>query len=92
MTMAKNGKNAWALFLFLLAGIVLGGCLGYLTKDIPYLSWLNYGQEFGIGDSKGMNLLKVNFGIITVTFGMTIKISIASIIGILIGIFAYRKL
>ena len=39
-----GGKNSWALFLLMLAGIVLGGFIGTLTADMPGFAWLNYGQ------------------------------------------------
>ena len=48
--MAKGtvGKNNWALLLMLLAGVVLGGFIGQLASNVPFLSWLNYGQTFGL--------------------------------------------
>lgn len=79
------GKNNWALFLLLLAGIVLGGFIGELTNKIPGLSWLNYGQNFGFE-----NPIVLNLGILVITFGLTIKITIASIIGVLVAIIIYR--
>ena len=44
------GKNNWALFLMILAGIVIGGFIGWLTKDVSFLSWLNFGQSFGLSN------------------------------------------
>lgn len=79
------GKNNWALFLLLLAGIMLGGFIGSLTSGIPGLSWLNYGQSFGLSSPVVLDL-----GIMVITFGLTIKITIASIIGILLAIIIYR--
>lgn len=80
-------KNFWSLFLLLLAGIVLGGFLGTLTQNVSFLSWLNYGQSFGLD-----NPVVVNLGILVLTFGLTIKISIASIIGILVAVLVYKIL
>lgn len=80
-------KNNWALFLILFSGIVLGGFLGMLTSNISFLSWLNYGMEFGLDEP-----IVLNLGIMVLTFGLKIKITIASIIGIIIGIIIYRKL
>ena len=85
------GKNTWALFLLVLSGIVIGGFLGYLFKDVPYLSFLNYGKEFAIGGSSS-GTLRLDLGILVLNFGLTLKITIASIIGILISIIIYRKL
>ncbi len=87
MSKSVSGKNSWALFLLLLAGIVLGGFIGELTKGISGLSWLSYGQSFGIE-----NPIILNLGILIITFGFTIKITIASIIGVLMAIFVYRIL
>ena len=91
--MAKlPSKNSWALLLLMLCGIVVGGFLGYLAKDISWLSWLNYGHEFGIGASDGSGVLVLNLGVLVVAFGLTVKITIASIIGMMIAILSYRKI
>lgn len=82
-----GSKNAWALFLMLLAGIVLGGFIGMLAKDVPALSWLSYGQSFGLDDPVVLNL-----GVLVITFGLSIKITIASIIGVILSIIIYRFL
>ena len=64
-----GSKNAWALFLLILAGIVLGGFIGMLADGVSALSWLNYGQSFGLDEPVILNL-----GLLVVTFGLTIKI------------------
>jgi len=76
-------KNNWACFLLILAGIVIGGFIGSLFP----VSWLNYGQTFGL-----TNPVVVDFGIVCVTFGLSIKITVASIIGIIVGIIIYRMI
>lgn len=76
-------KNNWACFLLMLAGIVIGGFIGSLFP----VSWLNYGQTFGL-----TNPVVVDFGIVCVTFGLSIKITVASIIGIIVGIIIYRMI
>ena len=86
--MKKMGsKNGWVLLLLMLAGIVLGGFLGTLTQDMAGLSWLNYGQSFGL-DSP----IVLNFGILVITFGLSIKITIASIVGLILAGIVYRFL
>lgn len=85
----KTGKT-WVLLLLLLCGVVIGGFLGYLTRDISWLSWLDYGMTFGIGTDGGSFVL--NLGVLVITFGLSIKISIASIIGVVIAFLVYRKL
>lgn len=78
-------KNSWALLLLMLTGIVLGGFIGSLAGGAGGLSWLNYGQTFGME-----NPLVLNFGILVLTFGLSIKITIASILGMVIAILIYR--
>ena len=85
----KTGKP-WVLLLLMLCGVVIGSFLGLLTKDISWLSWLDYGMTFGIGTDGGSFVL--NLGVLVITFGLSIKISIASIIGVVIAFLVYRKL
>ena len=82
-----NSKNAWALLILILCGLVLGGFIGTLTEGVAFLSWLGYGQVFGLSQPVILDL-----GILVLTFGMTIKISIASILGMIIAIVIYRVL
>ena len=82
-----GSKNAWALFLLILAGIVLGGFIGVLAEGVPALSWLSYGQSFGIDDP-----IVLNLGVMVITFGVSIKITMASIIGVILSIIIYRFL
>lgn len=74
-------KNNWACFLLILAGIVIGGFIGSLFPS----TWLNYGQSFGLSSP-----LILDLGILCVTFGLSIKITIASILGIAVAIVIYR--
>ena len=78
-------RNFWILLIMLLAGIVLGGFMGQMAEGISWLCWLNFGQSFGL-DSP----LVINFGILVITFGLTIKITMASIIGVAIALIIYR--
>ena len=80
-----KGKNAWILILFILCGIVIGGLLGQLASSVDWLSWLSYGQEFGLSTPVNLNLQ-----VISITFGLMFKINIASIIGIIVAIVMYR--
>ncbi len=82
-----GSKNSWALFLMILAGIVLGGFIGMLAEGVPALKWLGYGQSFGLEEPVILNL-----GILVITFGLSIKITIASIIGVILAIVIYRFL
>ena len=81
------GKNYWALVLLILVGVVLGGFIGELASNVSFLHWLSYGQTFGLSSP-----LVLDLGILVITFGLTIKITIAGITGVLIAIVIYHFL
>lgn len=78
-----NTKNGWISLIIVLAGLVLGGFIGTLFPN----SILNYGQTFGL-----TNPMVLDLGIIVLTFAFTIKITIASILGIVIALLVLRLL
>ncbi len=84
--MNKSRGNYWLAILFILAGVVIGGFIGTYLGGIPFLSWLNYGANFGITSP-----LTLDLGVLVLQFGLSIRFTIAGIIGILIAIFVYRK-
>jgi len=81
----KSGRNRWTLFLFLLAGMVLGSFLGFLLKQYSFFEWLDYGQAFGLTGPVTLTL-----GVMSLTFGFVLRINIGSLIGMLLGYIAYR--
>ncbi len=81
----RGAKNGWTLLLLVLAGVVLGGFIGSLASGVSGLNWLNYGQTFGLEEPMVLSL-----GLVVITFGLTIKITVASIIGIVLAILIYR--
>ena len=81
------GKNNWALVLLILVGVVLGGLIGKLCAGVPALGWLGYGQSFGFA-----NPIVLDLGILVLTFGLTVDITVAGIIGVVIAIIIYRLL
>ena len=84
--MATREKNFWILLVFLLSGLVIGGLLGEIASKIDFLWWLAYGQSFGLTDP-----LKLDLSVINITFALMFKINIASILGMALAIFIYRK-
>lgn len=80
-----NKKNGWLFALFLTIGIVLGGFIGTYFANSSYFSWLNFGEDFVFHPAFDFQVIKFNLD-------LTISLNIASILGILISIFAYRKL
>ena len=85
MAKGTGEKNFIVLLLFVLCGIVVGGLIGELTKNTS-LSWLSYGQSFGLS-----NPVTLDIGILQLTFGIMFKINISSILGLILGVILYRK-
>ena len=85
--MAIRDKSTWMAILFIFAGLVIGGLLGEVAAQVDWLSWLAYGQTFGIEEP-----FVLNMNVLSLTFAFALHINIASIIGLAIAIFLYRKL
>ena len=85
--MATREKNVWILIVFLLSGLVIGGLLGEIASKVSWLWWLSYGESFGISSP-----ITVDLSVLSITFGLMFKINIASIIGMALSIFIYRKI
>lgn len=85
--MSLKNKNIWILLIFILSGLVIGGLIGDIASKVDGLGWLSYGQSFGLS-----NPVSLDLNIINVTFGLMLKINVASILGIIIAIFIYKKI
>lgn len=73
----------WVLALLVLVGFVVGGFIGTYFDG----TFLNYGQTFGLSSP-----LILNLGFFVLTFGLTIHITIASVLGVVISLLVWRVL
>ena len=85
--MATREKNIWILMVFILSGLVIGGLIGEFTQDVDFLWWLSYGQSFGLSSP-----IELDLNIVQISFGLMFKINVASIIGLIIAVFIYKKI
>ena len=85
--MATKDKNIWILIVFILSGLVIGGLLGQLASNVDWLWWLSYNQTFGLQDP-----IVLDLSVVSITFALMFRISVASIIGMLLAIFIYKKI
>ena len=88
MSNLSRYKNGSMLLLFILIGVVLGGLIADVTAGVPALSWLSYGNTFGMNNSG--NPLILDLGILVITFALQIKITVASIVGVILAIVIYK--
>ena len=74
-------KGNWLPVLLVLVGFVIGGFI------VSYFdgSFLNYGRSFGLSSP-----IVLDMGFFVLTFGLTIHITIASVIGVVLALIIYR--
>lgn len=85
-----SGKRYDLMFwIVLLTGIILGSILGDIAANYGVLSFLNYGQSIGIGM---YNPLVVDLSVLKLTFGFEFRLTLASIIGLVLSMLVYKKL
>ena len=85
--MATKDKNIWIFLIFILSGLVVGGLLGELASRVDWLWWLSYSQSFGLNTP-----ITLDLSIMQITFALMFKISISSIIGLILAVFIYKKI
>jgi len=87
--MARSGKSKpsyWLLFFFLVLGVFVGGLIGeYLAQYVPFLNWSS--PSYGLNPP-----LTLNLGMLAMTFGVNLRLSVAGALGLLAGYFAYRAI
>ena len=80
----RGGRGGWVMLLMVVCGLVVGGFLGELLGN--YLPILKYGYKLGISAHEW------NFHVLRLTFGLDFNINMFSVLGIILAIYAYRKL
>ena len=83
----KSIVKFWLFLIFLFSGIILGGLLGELAANVSWLSWLAYGDTFGLKEP-----FVLDISILQLTFSMMISLNVASIIGMITAIIIYKKI
>ncbi len=74
-------KINWVFVVVVLVGFVIGRFIGTFFDG----TFLNYGQTFGLSSP-----VELDLGFILLTFGLQIRITIASVIGVIIALVIYR--
>ncbi|MEG0012708.1 MAG: DUF4321 domain-containing protein [Cellulosilyticaceae bacterium] len=85
--MAVKTKNFWVLLLCMLGGLTVGNFVGDLAKNISFLSFIQYGQSFGL-DSP----VNIDLGVLVMSVQFTIEITLAGILGMVTGVLLYKKI
>ena len=80
-------KNFWLNFFLICVGIVLGAMVSEMTSGIPMLSWLSYGLDFGTESP-----LVLDLNVLRLTVGLSVNISVSTIIFVSLSLFLGRIL
>lgn len=82
--MKVSNKHPFILLLLLLVGLVIGGVIGEIFKDmIPII---------GYGKTIGFPPFTIDLSVMKITLGFLMNINLASIIGLIIAIFIFSRI
>ena len=81
----NSARNPWILLILLVVGGLIGSLLGTAFKDL--LPILNYSFP-----AIGLAPTTINLLVITITFGLILKLNLASVIGFIIALVIYFRL
>ena len=82
--MAKTPRNLGIFIVLIVVGSIFGSLIGQALKD--FLPFLNYGESVGLSPTS------IDLAVLTITFGATLKLNIASILGFFVALFIYSRL
>ena len=74
-------KNFWLNLFLICVGVFVGTLAANLCADIPFLSWMAYGMDFGMAAPATVNLQ-----VISLTFGIALNLNISVIIFITLSV------
>lgn len=86
--MIRRARSPWWVLVFVIAaGALLGSVIAEAVAAYPVLSFLSRDIRAGIDPP-----LTVDFRFFTFTIGATIRLNLAILIGIVIGVWIFRLL
>lgn len=88
MAEQKVSKKAGEILIFLIIGFVIAGFFTSLgaESDARWLKVLNHGYSFGMTEP-----CIIDLGVMVLTFGLNVKITLGSLIGCIVTAVIYKK-
>lgn len=84
--MARRARRPWAaLLLVFVLGAIVGHVLAESVRHIPSLSFLARTLALGLEPP-----VRLDLALVTLTFGFTVRLNLAVVLGILIALVAWR--
>lgn len=82
----RRNRNGWLLVFFLVIGSFLGSLLGQALAGIA--PWLNISsQSYGINPP-----LVLSLDMFTLTFGFSVRLTVAGVLGLVLAFVLYKRL
>jgi len=78
-------KNNFTLIIFLVTGLLLGTILSQLVASVPWLSFLSKSAEINWQPRADLQVIRYDLQ-------FTVRLNLASILGLAAAFFMYRKL
>lgn len=86
--MARRSRNPWWLLAFVvIVGAVLGSVIAEALVGYPVLSFLSRDLYVGIDPP-----FTVGLRVLSVTFGITFRLNLAIVLGIILAVWIFRQL
>ena len=85
---SKRGQNPWwILVVIVIAGAMLGSVLAGAVGESTYLAWLGRTLTVGLAPP-----VVVDLRVLTLTLGLTLRLNLAVVLGILVAAYVFRRL
>jgi hypothetical protein len=81
--------NIILLIVFIIGGILIGGLIASVTKNVQFLSWLGYSKTFGLDVSRPP---VINLSVLRLAIGFEISLSVAQVLCLLGAVLLYRRI
>lgn len=87
----RKGKNGWIFLLLIIVLSLAGGLLGEILSQYKFFSWMSLGGQNGYITlfSFDLNPL-IDFHLLKINFGLTMRLNVGSIIGMILAVIIYR--
>ena len=87
----RREKNAWIFLLLIIVLSLAGGVLGELLSQYKFFSWMSLGGQNGYITLFDFDLKPLlDFHLLKINFGLTMRLNVGSILGAILAIIIYK--
>ncbi len=87
----RREKSAWIFLLLIFVLSLAGGVLGELLSQYKFFSWMSLGGQNGYITLFDFDLKPLlDFHLLKINFGLTMRLNVGSILGAILAIIIYK--